>query len=201
MRMTPCNTFTAAVLLLFSTTSAYGQTVTRSLSINPYGTFIDGNAEFDKGYNTTVGAQGLIFGNPNAGGLGSLHFAFTVPEDYAPGTQMVLRVLWRSDATLCVINLTNNSLYRSPGNGGLTDLGALSRQSQMFASNNLLQTEVTLFNLNGLGAIQAGDAISAGLFRSGNDDSCSGDLHILGLSIVYEAQTNKLFLDRFESSP
>jgi hypothetical protein len=188
-------------LSLLLVTAAHGQTVTRSLSINPYGTFIEGNAEFDKGYNSTVGAQGLILGNPNTLGSGSLQFAFTVPEDYAPGTQMALRVLWRSDATLCVINLTNNTLYRSPGNGGLTDQGGLSRQSQMFASNNLLQTEVTLFNLNGLGAIQAGDAISAGLFRSATDDSCSGDLHILGLSIVYEAQTNELFLDRFEASP
>jgi hypothetical protein len=201
MRMTPFTTLTAAALLLLGTTSAYGQTVTRSLSINPYGTFIEGNAEFDTGYNSTVGAQGLILRNPNAGGTGSLHFAFTVPEDYAPGTQMVLRVLWRSDATLCVINLTNNSLYRSPGNGGVTDSGGLSRQSILFASNNLLQTEVTLYNLNGLGSIQAGDAISAGLFRSFNDDSCAGDLHILGLSIVYEARTDALFLDRFESSP
>lgn len=188
-----------ACLLLIGTAPVLGQTVTRTISINPYGMFLSLNAERAVG----LSGQGVILGDPDEG-IGSFSFGFTVPEGYAPGTPLVLRLLWRSEAISCVVDLKNNALYRSPGGGGAVDAGAFVKQSTLLAPDKSSQTEVTLFSLNGIddqSDIQAGDAIIGSLFRSSALDSCSGDLHILGVSIRYEALTSFVFSDRFEKTP
>ncbi len=44
-----------------------------------------------------------------------------------------------------------------------------------------------------------GDSIVGGLFRSSSLDSCSGEVYIQGLSIVYEALAELMFMDGFEA--
>jgi len=164
---------------------ATGQTVQRSLVLDPYGTYLE-NATRDFGYNTTVGAQGaIVMPDPDASGLSQFRFGFTVPMDYVAGTDMLLVVAWRSDAISCVVDLRNSALYRSRP-GAATDSGSLAKQSTMLAPDNLVNTEETVFDVGFL-ELQPGDAVQAGLYRSAILDSCAGDLHILGLSILYTA--------------
>jgi len=159
----------------------------RIISINPYGMFIEGNTRFDNGFNGVVGAQGVVMGDPTSG-TSSITFGFSVPTDYMLGTQISVRIIWRSDAINCVIDLRNNTLVRIPINGGSTDTGNASRRETLTAPNNILETRDTLFDLLSLVQIEATDSITVGLFRSSINDTCGGDFHILGVQVVYQAQ-------------
>ena len=184
------------IIALLGMQNAIAQPLQRSLSLNPYAAFIE-NATRDFGYNTTVGAQGaIVMPDPGVSGLSQFRFGFTVPTDYAAGTDMLLIVAWRSDAISCVIDLRNSALYRSRP-GAATDSGSLAKQSTMLAPNSLVQTEETVFDFGGL-ELEPGDAVQAGLYRSATLDSCDDDLHILGLSILYEPLPDEIFADGFE---
>ncbi len=70
-------------------------------------------------------------------GLSKFSFGFTVPDDYAPGTPMQLRVIWRSNAISCVVDLRNNSLqWAQPG--ALNDNGALVKGYQVMLAHRMM---------------------------------------------------------------
>jgi len=187
--------------LLATTLPALGQTVARELTINPYGMFIEGNAGRDVGC-CSNGPQGVFMGDPDSG-TGSFSFGFTVPADYAPGTPLQVRFIWSSDVASCDIGLRNNSLYRSPGGGAAVVQGFFPIITVLSAPANVQATNTTTVNFGDLGAIAAGDAITAGFFRAGFGgtlDTCNGNFHILGVTVLYEGLTDAVFADRFEST-
>lgn len=185
---------------------AQGQTVPRRLSINPYGSDISQGGASGPGATFSLGSSGggslgaIVMPDP-AGGTSKFSVGFTLPDDYAPGTDIFLRVIWRSQAISCVVDLRNNSVnWTSPG--ALNQNGALIRDAQMVAPNDNRISMETRFRLNfvPLPPFAAGDAFTLGLFRSPSLDSCSGALYIQGLAIEYEGLTANIFRDGFEST-
>ena len=168
----------------------------RFISIDPYGLHV-GNSTRDIGYNQAVGAQGaVVMPDPSVSGRSLFSFSFNVPEDYAAGTSIVLQVTWRSDAVSCIVDLRNNALYRSRP-GVPTDAGVLFRQTVMQAPATPLSVARTTFSLNDLD-LYRDDVVQGVLVRSQADDTCTDDLHVLGLFLEYEATTSSLFADGFE---
>jgi len=184
--------------------AAMAQTVTRFLSINPLGTDISGsldsaNAYYRLGFLDGRSLTGIVMPDPDTG-LSRFQFGFTIPDDYAPGTDMYLRVLWRSEAISCVVDLRHNTLTRvAPGQQAVN--GNLSKDGEiMLAPNNHRISSVIRFRLAGLEThnFAPGDAILGGLYRHTALDSCSDDLFIHGLSIEYQALTSAVFKNGFE---
>jgi hypothetical protein len=195
----------AAALLLGA--QAQAQTVTRHLSVNPYGSDIAQGSSSGPGATYSLGflggrsLGGIVMPRPGPGESNKFSVGFTVPDDYAPGTDIFLKVIWRSDAISCVIDLRNNSLtWTRPG--ALNASGALIRDAVLLAPNDNRMSMQTRFRFNfvpnpGFGA---GDAFTLGLFRGSTLDSCDGPLYIQGLSIEYQALTANIFANGFEAS-
>lgn len=194
----------ATALLLGA--QAQAQTVTRHLSLNPYGTDIAQGSSSGPGATYSVGFSGgrslgaIVMPDPS-GGLSKFSIGFTLPDDYAPGTNVFLKVIWRSDAISCVIDLRNNNVnWTRPG--ALNDNGALIKDATMLAPNDNRMTMQTRFRFNFVPnpGFAAGDAFTLGLFRSSTLDSCAGAFYIQGLSIEYQALTVNVFADGFEAT-
>lgn len=130
----------------------------------------------------------------------SFDFNFTLPRDYAPGTNVYIRVLWRTDTAFCAVNLTHNSL-------SLIEPGQISRIGVVAREGGLMQASSTQHVVNETNYrlsfypytdLVAGDAIVGGLHRVDIDDTCGGNLCIQGLSVVYEGRTEGIFRNGFE---
>src|SRR5690606_35420574 len=94
--------------------AAMAQTVTRLLSINPLGTDISGsldsaNAYFRLGFLSGISLTGIVMPVPDTA-LSPFKFGFTMPDSCAPGTDMDLLVLRRSEAISCVVDRRHNTL-------------------------------------------------------------------------------------------
>ncbi|MBB5208250.1 hypothetical protein [Chiayiivirga flava] len=184
---------------------AQAGTVTRRMSINPYGSDIAQGSSSGPGATYGIGfspegSLGAIAMPDPSGGLSKFSIGFTLPDDYAPGTEIYLRVVWRSQAISCVIDLRNNNVnWARPG--ALNDNGALIKDATMLAPNdNRLSMETKFrFNFVPRPPFAGGDTFILGLFRSSTLDSCDGTLYIQGLAIEYQALTQNLFRDGFEA--
>ena len=196
-----------ALVVLFLSGSVLGNnTVTRTLSINPYGTHLTDlpgtgpGIVFSTGFSGTSGGLAAIaMPNPNDRRT-SFSFGFTLPADYAPGTKIHVRILWRSNATSCEVNLRNNFLHSSqPGkenvNGSFSRLGGVMQapESTKIANETLFEAV-----FEGDPVFQAGDAIAGGFFLNETGDTCAEILYIQGISVVYEGLTEGVFADGFE---
>jgi len=195
----------AAALLLGA--QAQAQTVTRHLSVNPYGSDIAQGSSSGPGATFSLGSAAgrslgaIVMPRPGPGESNKFSVGFTVPDDYAPGTDIFLKVIWRSDAISCVIDLRNNSLnWTRPG--ALNGNGSLVSTATMLAPNDNRMSMQTHFRFNFVPnpGFVAGDAFTLGLFRNNTLDSCFGPLYIQGLSIEYQALTANIFADGFEAS-
>jgi|SRR5690554_2138779 len=174
----------------FSSVSVAQNTVLKSMSISPYETHIRNNADFGVGHAPFGGLGGIIMPDPNNNNFGRSDFSmgFTLPEDYVPGSNLTLRILWRSDATNeCNIDFRHNFLHwAQPGQEtktGQSQVGGLLKPSGVTKMVNerlipIIHSEQPNF--------EPGDAISNGFFRTENYDTCSENLYILGLSVLYE---------------
>lgn len=181
------------------------QTVPRSFSLNPYGAEIaqgssgGPGARFSTGFSTNRGIAGILMPDPT-GGTSKFSLGITLPLDYAPGTPFYLKVLWRSEASSCVVDLRNNfTNWSQPGQ--LNRSGALVRQTLLEApADNRISVETLfLFNFVPAANFAPGDALVFGLFRSATNDTCADNVYIQGLSIEYEALTAEMFADGFET--
>lgn len=189
---------------------AYGQTVTRVLSLNPYGADIaqgsgspGPGARYGSGYSGTNGGIGpVVMPDPAAAGGGTSRFqmGFVVPDDYVAGTPLVLLVTWRADVLSCTVGLRNNFLtLAQPGLENVS--GALVLDGPAPAMGPVAKVSVrTRYRFNFSVPFEPTDTISFGLFRSMVNDTCAGDVHIQGLAIEYQALAKwGGFTDGFEA--
>jgi hypothetical protein len=182
------------LLSSFSTVSA--QTVERSLSISPFGMWVQDNAQLVRGFRA-----GVLMGDPagSSDNRSSFYFGFTVPEGFTPGSTPVVRVVWSTTGESCDFDLRNNALSRHSVNGAASEAGSLFATSGLpLVSSPISERNNTAnYTLFGLGAIAPGDAITASLFRSEGNDTCPNVI-IHGVSFVYESQGPFIFRDAFE---
>lgn len=180
-------------------------TITRWFSVSPYATDISQGssggpgASYGSGFSAGRGLAGIQMPDP-AGGLSKFSFGFTLPDDYAPGTALHLRVVWRSDAIDCNIDLRSNFLqWLQPGSPNRS--GSINRLSPLAAPADNTVSNETLFLLNfvPMPAFEGGDAFAGGLFRTATNDTCADTFYIQGMSIIYQALTASVFKDGFET--
>ena len=169
------------------------QSTTKRLSLNPYGSQLDGGASFlfHHGRAPIV----LPTGRP------AFYHGFSVPDDYKGGP-LVIELLVESEAVGCNFNLRHDLLFRmGMDSGNVTgDLRALSASSfpfgfpsvnaiQFAAPGNPDETVKLRYEIV-YTPLEPGDGIHFGFFRVAGAqdayDSCDLPLHVGGMSIVYD---------------
>lgn len=130
---------------------------------------------------------------------------FTLPPDYAPGTDLTMRILWgnsRNNAIVCGFVLWNNGViaYR-PDQSAYAHIGVATfpggaDKITLVTPSTSEQVRVTTLTIagqdSGGGArYQPGDAFSVMIARRVDDapDTCTGKMFILGLDVTYNGLT------------
>lgn len=151
----------------------------------------------DKGNGTTFNDGAYGFGGlilPDSG-LPKFAYGITLPPDYRPGTRLAVRLLWHTPSKDCKIDLRPNATavsrpgvaHETVGNAsaGLAGPGLLT------APSVAKQTSASTFVLTppkaAVTPLKPGDAYQFGIYRRTDsaDDTCSGPLHITGVSVRY----------------
>lgn len=182
-------------------THAHAQGLAR-LSLTPQAALLDNGASLLRsGFDAPIRL-------PANGSTPSLALGFTIPNDYASNTALRLIILWESPATQCDFVLRSGSLFRAragqprdfgDASAGLRPVNASTPFSlpftgtiMMAAPNTAHRTARVRFNITStpgeFPAFRSGDAVNFGIFRDDSalfSDTCSGDLGIAGISIVY----------------
>jgi hypothetical protein len=144
--------------------------------------------------------SGLVL--PNSG-FPRYSVGFSLPPDYAPGTDMIVRIIWsnsRFNATSCGFVLWNNGLvaYRPNASrifgsavfpNGLETITLAAPST----SEQVRSTTLTIRGSSGGSAIyQPGDALSLLITRRTDDapDTCTGKLFIVGMDVTYQGLTS-----------
>ena len=156
-----------------------------------FAAYLDGGATFSTGYGPFAG-----MGLPDSG-VPNFSYAFTIPPDYTPGTDLVVRFLWHTSATNCSVLLAPN--YISVARAGRTHIVGPSTDSGLAmvggnllgagATPNLsLAKDVTITTPVPGTDLMPGDTIIFGLYRSAANpsDTCASDLRIQGVRIAYQ---------------
>ncbi len=133
---------------------------------------------------------------------------FTLPPDYAPGTDVVLRMTWgnsRYNAITCGFRMWVNGVSRFRADGppyypapyavfpnGLDEITLLAPDT----SEQIRATTITIAGQDSLGndLHQPGDVFSVLIARRADDvnDTCAGTLYVLGLDMTYEGLSSYL---------
>jgi hypothetical protein len=189
-------------LLLSAPRDSSAQVITQRLSLNPYNTVLSNGAYLvSSGFDAPIRL-------PSNGSTPSFALGFTIPNDYIFNTAIVIEILWETPDSSCNFVLASNFLFRArdghPGDGGGASGGLRPRfASTGFNINSSLitmaapttphQTARVEFAIEPtpgeFDTLQAGDAINFGIFRldMSASDTCSGELGIAGISILYES--------------
>lgn len=142
--------------------------------------------------------------------LGTPGFAlgFTVPNDYEPNTALRVIILWESPATRCNFVMRSGFLFRARAgqprdfggaSAGLRPVNASSPFSLPFtgtitmaapmAAHGTARVRFDITPTPGeFPTLQSGDAVNFGIFRDDSvaEDTCTDDLGIAGISVVYQ---------------
>ncbi len=193
---TPLATF-FGIILLSAVGSASAQTVEKSISISPFGASLSDNAQMLRGFRA-----GILMDDPagNPDNRSSFYFGFTIPEDFAPGSMPVVRIIWSTGGESCNLNLRSNALTRHDVDGGPSDTGSLSSNSGLpLVSNDTSEHGNTaIYTPVSVGVFAPGDAVTASLFRSEVNDTCP-NVVIHGIAVVYDSLGPLVFQDAFEN--
>ncbi len=151
--------------------------------------------------------SGMAFPN---GGFPRFSTGFSLPPDYAVGTDIIVRITWgnsRFNATNCGVRLRANgvSAFRpstSPiyGNFSFPEStyydGTEITLDMPSSSEQIGQTMAIISGKDNLenNIFQPGDNLVLRLARDDGDvqDTCTGKLFILGMNATYQGQTNYL---------
>lgn len=161
------------------------------INLDVFGAFLTTGGVFSNGYGPNAGIH-----LPDASNA-SFYLNFMLPPDYTTGGPVTLHLVWHTGEANCSIELIPNSMSLArPGRthitgqttgSGITVVGGtrLFAPATAFQSNNLL---VSLKAPDGVTPLQAGDAISFSLFRSGSgtNDTCAADFVLQGAMVTYE---------------
>ena len=151
--------------------------------------------------------SGMAF--PNSG-FPRFSTGFTLPPDYAEGTDIIVRITWgnsRFNATDCGVRLRANgvSAFR-PGHGPIYSNGVFEDSNYWDGSQITLtmpsvseQIDQTIMTISGADSLdnpryEAGDNLVFRLAREDDDtaDTCTGKLFVLGMDATYQGLTSYL---------
>ena len=161
-----------------------GAAATSLQTLNTYGAFLGGEAEFRAGFGRFAGIR-----LPD--GTGSFAWSFTVPVDHVPGNPIVIGLTWHSFEASCTASLPPNFIsVARPGSTHIqgqfasSGLEAFDGQETLVAGA-AITSEVKYYLIvspDGVNQIQPLDQVSFGLFRSGASpiDTCTEDIYIQG---------------------
>lgn len=161
------------------------------INLDVYGAYLTTGGTFSNGYGPNGGIHLADAAN------GSFYLNLTLPPDYTTGGAITVHMVWHTSATNCSVEFVPNAMSAArPGRthitGPTTGSGiTVVDGTRLFApatanqSNSLL---VTLSAPDGTTPLQAGDAISFSLFRSGSgtNDNCAADFVLQGALVTYE---------------
>lgn len=186
---------TLALSLLISGSALAAE---KRLSLNPYGSQLDNDAEFLLGERAPIVLPSEF--RP------AFYNGFTIPNDYKGG-DLMLELLVETDATGCSFHLRTDATHRMqvrgagdpvgapvdliPMNATTTPYGLTNPTGIVFAAEDVAGDTIRIrWELNDndhSNAFAPGDGIHFGIFRetSGNYDTCEDNLHVGGMSIVY----------------
>ncbi|MFQ3663114.1 MAG: hypothetical protein SNJ69_12060 [Chloroflexaceae bacterium] len=171
--------------------------IPRFISLDPYGAYLDGGATFSDGFGPNSGLR-----LPD-GAVTSFSLGFTVPPDYAAGTTLTIRMVWHTPSTGCVITFRPNSIaIARPGrthiigagaSDGLSVVGGVNLNASPTA-NSSQETRIEITSPVSGTPLQPGDVIMFSMFRAGTApaDTCTGNLVIQGMALLYQGQTSYL---------
>lgn len=171
--------------------------IPRFISLDPYGAYVEGGATFSNGFGPYSGL------NLPDGVSSSFSLGFTVPPDYATGTPLTVRMVWHTPATGCTISFRPNSIaVARPGrthiigtgaSDGLTVIGG-TNLSAAATANGSQETRIEIVSPVSGEPLQAGDVIMFSMFRAGAvaADTCTDNLAIQGMALLYQGQTSYL---------
>jgi len=171
--------------------------IPRFISLDPYGAYVDGGATFSDGFGPNSGLR-LPDGVSSSFSLG-----FTVPPDYAAGTALIVRMVWHTPSTGCAITFRPNSIaIARPGrthiigtgaSDGLSVVGGVNLNAPATA-NSSQETRIEITSPVSGTPLQPGDVIMFSMFRAGTvtTDTCTGNLVIQGMALLYQGQTSYL---------
>ncbi|MBN1927753.1 MAG: hypothetical protein JW798_18110, partial [Prolixibacteraceae bacterium] len=158
----------------------------KSISLNVFGAFIAGSAQFWSGFGPNAG-----LGMPNESNS-SFSMNFTLPADYETGSQIVLRMVVSSLLTGGVSLMPNYISIGRADVGFIMGSGA-STGLTIDGTINIVTPDVPVVALgyistpNRFYPLQAGDVISFGFYRSVSNaaDTNSGSVLIHGIEVLY----------------
>lgn len=129
-------------------------------------------------------------------------FGFSLPPDYAPGTDLELQMMWgnsRFNAVTCGFRMQVNGVSRFRPDGPPYYLSTLATfpnglsEITLLAPDTTEQVRATTLTISGKDfsdndIFQPGDAISIMLARRADDtnDTCAGKMFVLGLDVTYQ---------------
>lgn len=161
----------------------------RFITLSPTAADMGNGTTFNDG---AYGFGGMIL--PDSG-LPKFAYGITLPPDYKSGTTLRVRLLWHTPSTNCNVDLRPNATavsrpgvqHQTVGNAsaGLTGPGLLA------APATAKQTKVATFALTppkaSVNPLKPLDAYQFGIYRRTDsaNDTCSGPLHITGVSVHY----------------
>lgn len=162
------------------------------IDLQLFGARIFGGANFTTGFGPHGGLR-----LPSTSAVPSFDYQFTIPPDYTTGGTLTVRIIWHTSSTDCQMFLRPNSIsVARPGRAhiigpfastGLDGVGGDLLQAPS-TSNVTQQKTYTINSPVPATALQPGDNVIFGLFRDlreGHEDTCTADLTIQGVSIVY----------------
>lgn len=182
-------------------TNAHAQGLAR-LSLTPQAADLDGEASLVRsGFDAPLRL-------PANSGTPSFALGFTIPSDYEPNTTLRVIILWEGPATQCNFVLRSASLFRARAgqprdfggaSAGLRPVNASTPFSLPFMGSITMAAPMTAhrtarvrFDITPtpgeFPTLQSGDAVNFGIFRDDSvaEDTCTDDLGIAGISIVYQ---------------
>jgi hypothetical protein len=161
----------------------------RFMSLSPTAANMGNGTTFNDG---AYGFGGMVL--PDSG-LPKFAYGITLPPDYRPGTRLAVRLLWHTPSTSCNIDLRPNATavsrpgvqHQTVGNAS----AGLTGPSLLAAPATTKLTQATVFTLTppkaSVNPLKPGDAYQFGIYRRTDsaNDTCSGPLHITGVSVRY----------------
>ena len=167
----------------------------RFISIDPYGVHPYGLLGATPP--TIQEVKGIRLSNSEVG-QPAFAFGFTLPPDYAEGTDFNIRFVWRSDSVTCGFKLSSFAWIGSVGAGGWSTPNTSIPNLGVLIAPNSSTNEAIILTVAGVSAsnqkFKAGDPVTILTDRESQDtnDTCTGEIEIFGISVIYSGLSNYL---------
>lgn len=159
------------------------------LTLNPYSAILGGNATISGGFGFNAGIKFTDVATSSFG------LGFVIPPDYESGDPITVNLIWHTSSAACGIEFRPNSIAvaRSgqthlTGGGASTGLSTIGGNTLTAptTSNQSSLKQVSITAPDGT-ALNPGDSVIFSMFRFSAHaaDTCTGDLVVQGVSVMY----------------